>query len=151
MYPLTDDPATVFAPGREVWLTDLGGEVVAGPLVVSRSRAYHREWLVAFRGRTDRNAVGGWQDRLLVAEAATLTPPEPGEVYLHELEGFAVMTRSGDALGVVSKVDELPTGVMLEVQGKRREFLLPFRREFVVEVDRDGRRLIVVLPEGLVE
>ncbi|MEZ4456742.1 MAG: hypothetical protein R2882_09370 [Gemmatimonadales bacterium] len=35
---------------------------------------------------------------------------------------------SGEGLGVVTRIDELPTGLMLEVQGKKREFLLPFRR-----------------------
>lgn len=151
VFPLTSDPVAVFAPGRTVWVTDLGGTVLAGPLEISRSRMYHREWLVAFEGYPDRSSIDGWHDRLLVADAATLAPPEAGEVYLHELAGFAVVSRAGDALGVVSAVDEVPTGVMLEVQGKKREFLLPFRKEFVVEVDRDGRRLVVDLPDGLAE
>jgi len=51
----------------------------------------------------------------------------------------------------VSDIYELPAGLTLEVQGPRREFLLPFRREFVREVDRAGRRLVVALPEGLLE
>jgi 16S rRNA processing protein RimM len=72
-------------------------------------------------------------------------------VYLHELAGFAVVDRSGVALGTISAAEEVPTGIMLEVQGKRREFLLPFRKEFVVEVDRDGRRLVVEVPAGLIE
>lgn len=151
VFPLTNEPEAVFAPGRTVWVTDLGGNIVAGPLEVSRSRGYHREWLVAFVGHLERGAIETWHDRLLVADEATLTPPAPGEVYLHELAGFAVIDRGGEALGVVSQVDELPSGVMLEVQGKRREFLLPFRKEFVIEVDRDGRRLVVELPDGLVE
>ncbi len=45
----------------------------------------------------------------------------------------------------------MPAGLMIEVQGPRREFLLPYRKEFVREVDRDGRRLVVTPPEGLVE
>lgn len=151
VFPLTNDPATVFAPGRVVWVTDLAGTALAGPLEVSRSKSYHREWLMAFLGVTDRTAIDALRDGLLVADADTLAPPAEGEVYLHELAGFAVVAKSGEALGVVSAVDELPSGVMLEVQGKKREFLLPFRKEFVVEVDRGGRRLIVDLPDGLVE
>jgi ribosomal 30S subunit maturation factor RimM len=45
----------------------------------------------------------------------------------------------------------MPAGLMLEVQGPKREFLLPFKREFVKQVDRQGRMLVVELPEGLVE
>jgi 16S rRNA processing protein RimM len=72
-------------------------------------------------------------------------------VYLHELTGFAVFSVAQEPLGVITAVDEVPTGVMLEVQGKKREFLLPFRKEFVVEVDRAGRRLVVDLPNGMAE
>ena len=45
----------------------------------------------------------------------------------------------------------LPQGVMIEVQGPKKEFLLPFRKEFVTDVDRAERRLSVVVPDGLVE
>ena len=51
----------------------------------------------------------------------------------------------------MSAVYELPAGLMIEVQGPRREFLLPYKKEFVREVDRAGRRLTVAPPEGLVE
>lgn len=151
IFPLTDDPAAVFAPGRSVWLRRMSGDEVAGPLEVARSRPYHREWLVTFRGYDRREAVEGWRDLLLTAPAESLRPPEDGEVYLHELEGFSVQSEAGEGLGMVSAVEELPGGIMLEVQGPKREYLLPFRKEFVRQVDREGRRLVVALPEGLVD
>lgn len=151
VFPLTDDPDGVFAPGRTVWVMDLAGRVVGGPLVIERSRAYHREWLVVFRGHEQRSAVEAWGGHFLAAPAETLAPPAEGEVYLHELEGFVVQDGGGAPLGLVTGVLELPAGVTLEVQGSRREFLLPFRKEFVVELDREGRRLVVELPEGLLE
>jgi ribosomal 30S subunit maturation factor RimM len=40
---------------------------------------------------------------------------------------------------------------MIEVQGPKREFLLPYKKQFVRRVDREGRRLVVVPPEGLIE
>jgi 16S rRNA processing protein RimM len=151
VFPLTDHPEEVFAPGRSVWLKNLKGEVLAGPLVIERSRSYHREWLVAFRGHSQREAVEPWYDALLTAPADTLRPPEEDEVYLHELEGFAVESSTGEPLGLVSGVMELKTGLMVEVQGAKREFLLPYRKEFVKRVDRGGRRLIVELPAGLID
>ncbi len=151
IFPLTDDPQTVFAPGRSVWVTSLAGEQVAGPLEIERSRIYHREVLLTFVGYEERVAIEGWRDHLLSAPADTLTPPAEGEVYLHELEGFAVQDPAGNPLGVVTSVEEYPTGVMLEVQGKKREFLVPFRKEFVVLVEREARRLVLDAPEGLID
>lgn len=151
IFPLTGAPEQLFAAGRSVWLVDLAGQEVAGPLTILRSRPYHRQWLVAFAGHEDRSAVEPWGGLFLAVPEAEVAPPQEGEVWLHELAGFAVQDAAGTPLGLVTDALELPAGVTLEVQGPRREFLLPFRKEFVREVDRQGRRLVVELPEGLVE
>jgi len=149
VFPLTDDPAGTFAPGREVWVKDLAGLLVSGPLTIERSRPYHRQWLMAFVGHLAVEAVKPWAGHFLTALAAGLVPPGEGEVYLHELEGFAVRDGAGNPLGLVTGLLELPAGLMLEVQGPRREFLVPFRKEVVVSVDREGRSLVVQLVEGM--
>ena len=151
LFPLTDDPTTVLAAGRRVWVMDLSGSIVGGPLEIERSRAYHREWLVKFAGIETRDALEPLRAHFLAADATELPAPSGDEVYLHELEGFAVRLEDGTPVGLVSAVYELPAGLMIEVQGPRREFLLPYKREFVREVDRIGRRLTVAPPEGLLE
>lgn len=151
LFPLTDDPEGVLAAGESVWLVGLEGEVVAGPLTIERSRSYHREWLVKFAGADGREALDPWRGLFLAVPADRLPPPKDDEVYLHELAGFAVRLPDGTALGLVSAVYEMPAGLMIEVQGPKREFLLPYRKEFVREVDRTGRKLVVTPPEGLVD
>jgi 16S rRNA processing protein RimM len=151
VFPLTGDPELAFAPGATVRLKDLAGEVVAGPLVIARSRAYHRQWLVAFADHLAVDAVKPWSGLFVVADASALRPPGDGEVYLHELAGFSVQDRSGSPLGLVSQVTELPSGLMLLVQGSKREFLVPFRKEFVVDVKRSERTLVVELPDGMLD
>jgi 16S rRNA processing protein RimM len=151
LFPITNDPETVFAAGRAVWLVGLDGEIVAGPVTIERSRSYHREWLVKFAGADRREAIDPWRGLFLAVPADELAPPTGDEVYLHELDGFAVRLPDETPLGLVTAVYELPAGVMIEVQGPKREFLLPYKKEFVREVDRAGRRLVVVLPEGLLE
>ena len=151
VFPLTDAPDEVFAAGREVWIMNLHGELVAGPVTVERSRSYHREWLVKLAGLDGRDALDPWRDHLLAVPEDVLAPPEGNEVWLHELAGFTVRGVDGEPLGVVSDVLELPAGVVIEVQGPRREFLLPYRSEFVTEVDRAARRLTVAPPAGLLD
>jgi 16S rRNA processing protein RimM len=151
LFPLTDDPATIFAPGREIWLVDLSGQVVAGPLTVERSREYHREWLVKFAGVESRDALEPFRAHFLGVPADQLAPLSDDEVYLHELDGFSVRLADDTPLGLVSAVYELPSGIMIEVQGPKREFLLPYKKEFVQQVDRAERRLTVAPPEGLLD
>jgi 16S rRNA processing protein RimM len=151
LFPLTGEPDAVLAPGRAVWLVGLDGETIAGPLVIERSRAYHREWLVKFEGVDGRDGLEPWRGLFLAAPADQLSPPQEGEVYLHELAGFSVRLPDDTPLGLVSAVYELPAGVMIEVQGPKREFLLPYKKAFVQRVDREARRLVVTPPEGLVD
>ena len=151
LFPLTDDPATVFAAGRLVWLVGLDGETVAGPVTIEWSRPYHREWLIKFEGADGRDALDPWRGLFLAVPADELTPPEGDEVYLHELEGFSVRLPDETPLGLVTAVYELPAGIMIEVQGPKREFLLPYKKEFVQQVDRGARRLVVTPPEGLLD
>jgi len=63
--PLVETPGAVFAPGVQVYVLDANREAVAGPLVIARRRAYHREWLLGFRGITSRSTVEGWRDHLV--------------------------------------------------------------------------------------
>ncbi|MBS1241649.1 MAG: rRNA processing protein RimM [Gemmatimonadetes bacterium] len=151
VFPLTDDPETVFIPGRTVWVVDLAGDLVGDPLVISRSRRFHREWLLAFRGREVRDDVEALTGTFLSVPAEELTPPEGDEVYLDELPGYAVQHVDGTPLGLVTAWYDMPAGLMLEVQGPKREFLLPYRKELVRSVDRVGRRLVIEPPEGLVD
>jgi 16S rRNA processing protein RimM len=151
LFPLTDDPETIFASGRELWVVNLAGETVAGPLTIEQSRSYHREWLVKFAGVDSRDALEPFRAHFLGVPAEALGPLAEDEVYLHELDGFSVRLADETPLGLVSAVYELPAGIMIEVQGPKREFLLPYKKEFVQQVDRAGRRLVVTPPEGLIE
>jgi 16S rRNA processing protein RimM len=151
LFPLTDDPAMIFAPGREVRLVSVAGETVAGPLRIERSRSYHREWLVKFAGIDSRDALDPFRSHFLGVPADALGPLGDDEVYLHELDGFSVRLPDETPLGLVSAIYELPSGLMIEVQGPQREFLLPYKKQFVREVDRAGRRLVVMPPDGLIE
>jgi 16S rRNA processing protein RimM len=118
---------------------------------VERSRGYHREWLVKFAGIDERDALEPWRGLFFGVPEATRPPLGNDEVYVADLAGFSVRLPNGVPLGLVSAVYELPAGVAIEVQGPKREFLLPYKKEFVREVDRAARRLVVTPPAGLIE
>ncbi len=67
--PLVDNPGAVFTPKARLYVVDEARRVIAGPLVVARRRAYHREWLLGFEGITARAAVEAWRDQLVAVEA----------------------------------------------------------------------------------
>ena len=118
IFPLTDQPDQVFAPGRSVWVVDLAGEVVAGPLEISRSRGLSPGVAAglsraAAPGKTWK---AGTVSFLAAGRGSSSLPPAEGEVYLDELPGFAVLDgRQASRAG--HRWYELPAGLTLEVQG----------------------------------
>ena len=150
VFPLTDDPQGIFARGREVLVLDLGGEV-QGQLTIAEARVYHRECLIRFAGHDDRDSVDGLRGRFLGVSRYQVAPLADGEVYQQELVGWSVRSETDESLGLVNAVYELPQGLTIEVQGPEREFMLPYRAEYVNTMDREHRRLVVTVPEGLLE
>ena len=64
------NPGAVFAPRVRLYVVNQERQVVAGPLVVARRRAYHREWLLGFVGITSRAVVEPWRDLFVAVEEA---------------------------------------------------------------------------------
>lgn len=152
--PLTDAPAAVFAAGRRLLVGTPSGEPdpAGRALVVETARAQpDGSVIVQFEGVADRTAAERWRHRYLLAHAADLAPPADGEVYVHELPGMTVELPSGESLGSVSHVLELPQGLALEITHGARTAILPFHADFVRRVDRAARRIVAVPPNGLFE
>jgi 16S rRNA processing protein RimM len=150
VFPLTDDPDGVFTRGRELQLVDLEGKVI-GAVTVAHARTYHRECLMHLVDHEKREAVEGYRGLFLAVPRGEMEPLAEGEVYLRDLIGWAVRSEADEPLGLVSDVYELPQGPVIEIQGPKREFLLPLRPEYVKQMDRDAKRVIVSVPEGLLE
>jgi hypothetical protein len=70
VFPLVEHPGTVFMPKARLLVVNEGREVVAGPLIVARRRAYHREWLLSFVGVTSRAVVEPWRDHFVAVDEA---------------------------------------------------------------------------------
>jgi hypothetical protein len=80
VFPLTDDPEKVFAPGRELITLDLGGKK-SGLRWWLNGATVSPGWLMKFRGRDSRDSLEGLRDIMLASRAEDLTPLGPDEVY----------------------------------------------------------------------
>ena len=152
--PITDAPAEVFSAGRRLFAGDAEGEPLPDPpeLVVRESRAHNNGLLVVlFDGMRDRDEAARWTNRYLFAPASELAPPAEGEVYVHELAGMRVVLESGELVGTVSDVFELPQGLALDVTRAGGTVLIPFNEVFIHEVRREARTVVIAPPPGLLD
>ncbi|HSH44509.1 MAG TPA: ribosome maturation factor RimM [Longimicrobiales bacterium] len=153
VWPLTDRPDEVLAPGRALLLGDEEGAAGEEPVrvTVAASRPYRKGFLVRFKGVEDRTAAELLAARYLLERADALGEAGEDEAYYHELLGLRVETTDGTLVGRVREVYELDPAHMLEVKGETGVHLVPFTSRVVVEVDRAGGRLVIDPPEGLLE
>jgi 16S rRNA processing protein RimM len=154
IWPLTDRPVEVFAPGRDLLLGDETGaaDEAATVLVVDSVREFKRGLLVQVVGVETRSAAEALCRRYLLAPREALEPLEEGEVFYHQLLGASVETVAGSAVGTVREVYETEPAHLLEVespQGKRH--LVPFTERVIRKVDPAAKRVVIDPPEGLLE
>ncbi len=77
----------------------------------------------------------------------------PDEVACADLAGFAVEDRVAGLIGEVASVDadRLQPLVCVRRTGGEAEVLIPFVDDIIVHIDEDARRIVVDLPQGLLD
>jgi 16S rRNA processing protein RimM len=165
----TDEPDLRFAVGSRLDLerSAAGGGAADGTrsegtgqdpgpeqLTVSSARWHSGQLLVSFAGVTDRTAAGELTGGWLSVDTSQLPEVgDPDEFRDHELIGLSVRTTSGDPVGEVT--DVLHYGQDLLVVSRSGhpvgEFLVPFVKEIVPEVDIRAGVVVIDPPRGLLD
>lgn len=154
VFPLTDHPESVFAPGVVLLL----GEEHENepnpdlpPLRVDSVRPFQKGILVCFGGVYGRDEAGSLRGRYLFQEIDQLIPLTEDEVYYHQLLNMTVVTVAGEEVGSVVEVYELSPADLLEVHGGRGILMIPYQEHIVVDVDMEGGRIAIDPPAGLLD
>jgi 16S rRNA processing protein RimM len=133
-----------FAEGATVWLED------GRSLTVSSSRPHGDRLLVRFREVAGRAQAQALQRALLVVpESASPALPE-GSWWDHQIEGCAIETDAGRALGIVREVIHTAANdVWSAADEGGNETLVPVLEDVLVSVDVAARRILVREIPGL--
>ncbi|MDQ3238734.1 MAG: ribosome maturation factor RimM [Actinomycetota bacterium] len=105
--------------------------------------------LEGFAGRPDAKSLRGKE---LFLDRSELDEPDEDEVYVSDLMGLRAVDESGNDIGAVAETFETPAHEILVVRGESetgeaREYYVPFTLEHVPEVDLDGGRIVIRVPE----
>jgi 16S rRNA processing protein RimM len=115
---------------------------------------WHQGKVIAqFEGVPDRNTAEALRGVLLCVDSAEVAPSDdPDEFHDHQLVGLRVESVDGADLGTVARIEHAPASdlIVLDKAGGGTA-LIPFVTRMVPTVDLPGGRVIVDLPEGLLD
>ncbi|CAB4330872.1 unannotated protein [freshwater metagenome] len=138
----TDEPENRFVIGARV-VTHSNGE-----LLITSHRWHNGILLLGFEGITDRNGIEVLRDTLMYCEVDIDAPGEnDDDFHVLQLIGCTAFLESGEKLGEVSDVINLPAQDLLAIQSAEGEVLIPFVRQLVPVVDIKNRKMTVIPPQ----
>ena len=92
----------------------------------------------------------------LVGKAAylplDLLPEREGpDFYSHEVVDFVVVDDEKGELGKVKEIIEYPTQSLIQIIKDDKEILIPIHEDIVKNVDREGKKICIKAPSGLID
>ncbi|HEX7071145.1 MAG TPA: ribosome maturation factor RimM, partial [Rhodothermales bacterium] len=148
--PETDEPERL--EGLDVmYVCPAGGE--PEPMQVDGLRYQHSSkgltLLVKFAGFETPEAAMALRQRAVMVRSEDM-PIEEDEVLVADLIGYEVLSESGERIGLITNVLDMPAQTVYEItRGDGSVSLLPGVAEFVRRIDSDERRMVVAPIEGL--
>ncbi len=71
--------------------------------------------------------------------------------YFHEVIGFQVEDVNYGFVGIITGVNDTTHQPLFEIERDDKQILIPMNDEFLKEVNRDSKKIIVQTPEGLID
>ncbi len=94
-------------------------------------------------------------DRIVGCEVylpLTMLPKlEGNKFYFHEVIGFEVEDKRLGVVGKIQSINDSTAQPLFEVLNGEVEILIPMIDHFLVKIDRENKKVIMDLPEGLIE
>lgn len=76
---------------------------------------------------------------------------EGNQFYFHEVIGFDIEDKRLGVFGKIVSINDTTAQPLFEVVNGEVEILVPMIDQFLVKIDRENKKVIMDLPEGLIE
>ena len=142
------DALALFEPEETISARRPGG---AGQTLQIRWLKPHkkRSALFLFHGVENRDQAEQLVGLEILIDKSRLPQLEEGEYYWFEIIGMAVYEENGNHLGNISSIIETGSNDVYVTRNGEEEILIPALESVVIKIDRDSRKMLVRLPDGL--
>jgi 16S rRNA processing protein RimM len=147
IHPHSSAPEALFSSRRWYLVPGSVGLASAYLLRITEAREHGQAVVALAQDISDRDAALALRGASIVVPRSSFPTPAADEYYWVDLLGLEVRNRQGESLGrVADMLTHTAQSVMVlhrDVDGTRRECLIPFVKAFVDEVDLPGRLIRV--------
>ena len=142
-------------PGRLETLRSAEARLTTGERLqveIESAWPYKDFWVLKFAGIDSIDAAERFRGAELCVPRAQRGRLPEGEYFQSDLIGCTVVEKhSGEPLGTVEGWQQYAGPPLMEIKVNGREVLIPFVPSICQEVDLAGRKIVVDMPEGLLE
>jgi 16S rRNA processing protein RimM len=104
-----------------------------------------------FEGTDDKAAANKFRNaHIMITEQDLISLPDD-QIYEFQIPGYTVFTNDGKRVGVVDYVFSTPAHDVMVIKDGTREFMIPFNNEFIENISKKQRTIIVRPVEGLLD
>ncbi|MDR2763620.1 MAG: ribosome maturation factor RimM [Tannerella sp.] len=107
--------------------------------------------LVKLEHVADLASAKNFVNRPVYYPLAAMKHESEKEAGWHQFKEYILEDEQKREIGRVTDVDETTLNVLLRVDCSGKEILVPVREELICSVDRTGKRMVVSLPDGLLD
>lgn len=143
------DDKKLYADLKVVWVED-NKQLV--PYMIESLKSHKDRYVAKVTGLETEAAARALCGKDVFLPSTELPQLDSDKFYFHEVPGWtAVNMNSGEEIGEIVQVLDHGPYPLLEVDLHGTEVIIPLPQNFKIEVDRDGERLLIEIPDGLVE
>ncbi|HBQ63449.1 MAG TPA: 16S rRNA processing protein RimM [Clostridiales bacterium] len=115
-------------------------------------RVHNRMVIIKFEEVSSRDMAESLKGMYLRISRKDAVKLPPDSYFIHDLIGCTVKQKSGNPLGTLKDVLNLPANDLYVVSSREfGEILVPALKKFILSVDIIRKEILVELPDGLVE
>ncbi len=122
------------------------------PFFIENSNLHKSDFLrVKFEDVDDEAEADAIMGCEIYLPLSMLPKLEGNRFYFHEVIGFEIEDQRLGVFGKIVSINDTSAQPLFEVINGNVEILIPMIDQFLVKIDRENKKVIMNLPEGLVE
>ncbi len=107
--------------------------------------------IIKFKDIDDEKKAEYLIDRKIYLPIDILPPLSGNQFYFHEVEGFSVYDTRHGYIGKIKQILDYPGNPLFQIEYKENEVLIPVCDDYIKEVKRDLKEILVTTPDGLLD